>query len=199
MSKTGKNLAVFNCKNGVYAIDDTVYDLNYLTNFSKDSNSSLKELYGDGELQYSAPNDKGFTGTLGLMARDIEYEVALGMAQNIDGGVSEVEMLSTVSHPIGLEVYAIIDGVTKAKKIWFFGVQTSRPTESLAQNTEEINESTVDYPITIKGVKLKAADGVTDYVDENGLTKYVWSYSKMPTDDGYDTFLASVPVPKMPA
>ena len=194
--KEGKTLATFNVKNGVYGVSGKVAKLTYMANFSKEANSDVKTIYGDGEIQYSAINDKGFTGTIGVTARDIDYEKEIGLSMDIDGGVAEVQIVKTTEHAIGFETEAIIDGVSKVKKVWAFGVETNRPSESLNQNTEGINESTVDYPITIKGVNLKDSGGSQDYVDENGHTLKVFTYSKMPTDNGYATFLDTVPEPK---
>ena len=81
------------------------------------------------------------------------------------------------------------------KKIWFLGVNVSPAGQSLSQNTDGINETTASYPITIKGTNLKAVGGTDDFVDVNGNTIKVFKVSSVPTDDGYATFLDSVPVP----
>ena len=199
MNKTGKTLIGFNVKNGQFAIEDSIYPLSWLVKFSKDKNISTKPIYGDGELQTTLVNDKGYTGLLGLTAQDDEYNKALGMYKNIDGGVAEVKQLDIIDHSLYFETQKMINGKNYTKKVWVFGVETSAPSESIDQNTDDINQSTVEYSITIKGINLKAADGVSDYKDaETGSEVKVFTYSKMPSDSDYDTFEDSVPVPKMP-
>lgn len=206
IDKTGKTLVGFNVKNGQFAVKtssgyDTPVSLTWLTRFAKDKNLSTKEIYGDGQLQITLVNDKGFTGSIGMTAQDLEYNKAMGFAQDIDGGLAEIKQLSVVDHAIYFETDFIgKDGITKTKKVWVFGVTVQAPSESLDQNTTDINESTVEYAITIQGINLKNATGDADYVDaETGQTVKCFTYSKVPTDDGYDTFGDSVPAPKVSA
>ena len=206
MDKTGKTLIGFNVKNGQFAMPsaeggfDTPQALTWLTRFSKEKNMSTKPLYGDGELQITFVNDRGFTGTVGMTAQDMEYNKALGIAKEIEGGVAEIKQLSIIEHALYFETdFCGKDGVTKTKKVWVFGVETQAPSESYDQNTEDINESNVEYSITIKGVTLKDSTGTADYVDsKTGQVLKCFTYSKVPTDEGYATFGDSVPVPKMP-
>ena len=88
------------------------------------------------------------------------------------------------------------DGIRKTKKTWVFGMQVSPPNDSFTQDQDDITQSTADYSYTAYGVNLQAATGETAYIDENGQTVKVFTYSKKPEDDGYETFLDSVPVPK---
>lgn len=206
MDKTGKTLIGFNVKNGQFALKQTTgyatpQPLTWLTRFSKEKNLSTKTIYGDGELQITLVNDKGFTGTIGMTTQDSDYNKALGFMQDIDGGVAEVKQLSIVNHALYFETdFCGADGVTKTKKVWVFGVETQAPSESYDQNTEDINESNVEYQITIKGTPLKDSTGEADYKDPTtGQFVKCWTYSKVPTDTGYDTFENSVPVPKMKA
>lgn len=204
IDKTGKTLINFNVKNGQYAINngsgyDAPQSLTWLTKFAKEKNLSTQPLYGDGELQTTLVNDKGFTGTIGMTAQDIDYNKALGFAKAIDGGDAEVEQLSVIDHAIYFETeYAGNDGIPKTKKVWVFGVETQAPSETYDQNTEDINESTVEYAITVKGINLKDTDGTTDYVDpETGQNVKVFTYSKVPGDADYATFGDAVPTPKL--
>lgn len=202
ISKTGKTLVGFNVKNGQFkTAAGSLTSLTWLTRFSKEKDLTTKKIFGDGELVVTLVNDKGFTGTIGMTAQDEEYNKALGFAKELDVGVGEVKQLSVVEHNIYFETdYIGSDGITKTKKTWVFGVETQAPSESYDQNTDDINESTVEYPITIKGTNLKASDGVTDYVDSTtGQKVKVFTYSLKPEDTGYSTFGDSVPVPKMPA
>ncbi|MGN1200857.1 MAG: hypothetical protein ACI4R8_01145 [Candidatus Caccovivens sp.] len=204
MDKTGKQLIGFNVKNGQYARKtadgyETPKPFTWLTRFSKEKNLSTKPIYGDGELQVTLVNDKGFTGTIGMTAQDIEYNKDMGFAKDIEGGLAEVKQLSIVEHAIYFETdFCGKDGVTKTKKVWVYGVQVNAPSESFDQNTEDINESNVEYALTIRGLNLKDADGSADYVDaETGQYLKCFTYSKTPTDDGYATFGNTVPLPKI--
>ena len=205
-NKDKKTLIGFNVKNGQFALPkesgfDTPQPLAWLTRFSKEKNLSTKPIYGDGELQVTLVNDRGFTGTIGMTAQDAEYNKALGFSKDIDGGTAEIKQLSIVEHAIYFETdFLGKDGLTKTKKVWVLGVETQAPGESYEQNTEDINESNVEYSITIKGVLLKDSTGEADYVDpKTGQNVKCFTYSKVPTDDGYAEFGNAVPTPKMKA
>ncbi len=202
-SKQGKKLIEYNCKNGVYSLggaESTVKPLGYLSAVTLEKNTSTKDIYGDGELVLSILSDKGSTGTLEMTARDEDFEKDLEFLQEIEQGLAEVQVLQNKTVSVGFECYVTgADGVTKTKKVWLFGVQVSPASDSLAQNTEDINESTASYGLTVKGVNLKASSGTGDYVDSNGNTKKVFKVSCLPTDSNYATFFDTVPVPKAKA
>ena len=85
ISKTGKTLIGYNVKNGQYALlTITLLGQQQVwlgwQNFRKEKNLATKELYGDGDLQLLLVNDKGFTGTIGMTARDEDYEEARFLA-----------------------------------------------------------------------------------------------------------------------
>lgn len=195
-SKAGKKLIEYNCKNGVYSVDNsTVKPLGYLVSNTLDKNISTKDIYGDGELQLSVLSDKGMTGSLETTARDDEFEADLGFVKTISQGLADVQVIQNKTIAVGYESYiTTADGITKTKKVWLLGVNVAPASESLSQNTDTTNEATASYGITVKGVNLKTGGGA-DYVDENGNTLKVFKISSLPTDDGYETFLDSVPTP----
>lgn len=198
IDKTGKVLAQFNVKNGQYQVNSgTLASLAWLTKISLDKNLSTLPLFGDGELQLNLLNDKGFSGSLGLTARDIEFETANGMQMEVENGQAEIQQQSVPQNAIYFETEFIgADGVKKTKKVWLFGVEVSAPSESLDQNTDDLSIATVEYGITVKGVYLKAADGIANYTDATtGNTVKVFKLSKIPTDADYATFGDTVPVP----
>lgn len=199
--KTGKDLAQFNVKNAVYALEgtpSTVKPLTWMNTFSKDRNITKKALYGDGEMIVSLASDRNVSGTVGATARDDDFEKDIGLIiEPSGGGTAEVAVKSMPRISFGFETdFVGKDGIRKTKKTWVFGMQVSPPNESFTQDQDDITQSTADYSYTAYGVDLQAASGGTVYVDENGQTVKVFSYSKKPGDDGYDTFLDSVPVPK---
>ena len=203
-SKAGKNIIEFNCKNGVYAVDGAVKPLGYLTAISTEKNVNTKDIYGDGEIVIAQMNDKGFTGSLELTARDTDFEKDLGFVMDTASGLADVQVLGSKDVAIGAECYVVVKGqdgkvVQKTKKVWFFNANVSPASTSLSQNTDSTNESTVSYGLTIKGVNLMSADGVSEYVDENGNTRKVFKLSCLSDDPNYATFLDSVPTPKAKA
>ena len=196
-NKEGKKLIEFNCKNGVYSVDEsTVNPLGYLVSVTLDKNMSTKDIYGDGQLQLSVLSDKGMTGSLEMTARDDEFEEDLGFVKQILNGLADVQALQNKKIDIGFETYILTkDGVTKTKKVWLLGVQVTPASDALSQNTDTTNEATASYGITVTGRNLKTTGGTDDYVDENGNTLKVFKISALPTDEGYATFLDSVPTP----
>lgn len=197
-SKAGKKLIEYNCKNGVYSVDGTeVKPLGYLVSNTLDKSISTKDIYGDGELQLSVLSDRGMTGTLEMTARDDEFETDLGFVKMIAQGLADVQVLQNKTISVGYENYILTaDGITKTKKVWLLGVNVSPASDSLSQNTDTTNEATASYGLTVKGVNLKDNVGSSDFVDENGNTLKIFKVSSVPGQNGYDTFLDSVPTPK---
>lgn len=203
-NKDGKTLVQFNVKDAVYSVEGetaSVKPLTYMNTFTKDRNISVKNIYGDGELQDSLYSDKSITGAIGTTARDMDFEKDIGLVENIDNGnVAELAVTSAVRVNFGFQTeYKEKGQPAKVKKVWLLNVQITAPNESLTQNQDEITESTYDYNYTGYGVNLKSSDGLSDYVDESGHTKKVFTVSSKPGDANYETFLDSVPKPKVAA
>ena len=204
-SKAGKNIIEFNCKNGVYAIDGaTVKPLGYLTAIGTEKNVDTKDIYGDGEIVLSQMNDKGFTGSLEMTAKDDDFEKDLGFAMEIEQGLAECQVLESKNIAVGAECYILVKDtsgkvVQKTKKVWWLDVNVAPAGTSLAQNTDTTNEATVSYGLTIKGINLMDTEGVAEYVDENGNTRKIFKISCLPDNPNYATFLDTVPVPKAKA
>lgn len=205
-SKAGKNIIEFNCKNGVYSVDgSTVKPLGYLTAISTEKNVNTKDIYGDGEIILSQMNDKGSTGSLEMTARDDDFEKDLGFEMEIEQGLAEVQVMGNLDVAVGAECYIVVKdktsgkAVQKTKKVWWLNVNVSPAGTSLSQNTDTTNEVTVSYPLTIKGVNLMGADGITEYVDANGNTRKIFKISCLPDNSNYATFLDTVPVPQAKA
>lgn len=202
--KTGKDLAQFNVKNAVYALEgstQTVKPLTWMNTFSKDRSVKSKKIFGDGEMVVALYSDRSCSGTLGATARDDTFEEDIGLIVKPDGGgTAEIAHRSGKIVNIGFETdFVGADGVRKTKKTWVFHAQISPPNDSYTQDQDDITTSTADYSYESYGVKLKASSGDTDYVDENGQTTTVYTWSKKPGDEGYETFLESVPIPKKSA
>jgi hypothetical protein len=202
-----KKLVSFNIKNAAYAIknSDGTYDppvkFGYSDSFAMEANYSEKQIFGDGMVVLTIPNDKGKTGTLTLLNVDEAYEIAMGRRMAIAGGTAEIKQYGAVEHAVYLE-FEYVDETTEAtktSKVWVYGVTSSRPSETLNQNTDDINNNNVDIPVTIKGVPLYDAEGTGEYTDGNGNVVYVWCVQSSPSDAGYATFGAACVVPKVTA
>lgn len=203
--KTGKDLAQFNIKNAVYALvgaEETIKPLTWMNTFSKDRNITTKAFYGDGELIISVPSDKKMSGAIGTTARDSDFEKDIGsMYEPQGGGIAEIAMRAIKPIHFGFETDFIgKDGIKKTKKVWVINMQVQSANESLTQDKEDITESTFDYNYEAYGINLKDNAGTKDFVDEEtGQTIRVYTVSKKPGDEGYETFLESIPEPKAPA
>ena len=197
MSKAGKDFITYNCKNGVYSVDGSeVKPLNYLVSVNLDKSITQTDKYGDGEVVVSMTTDKGYSGTLEMTAHDIDLEKDLGFVEELAQGTGDVQVLENKNINIGFEVYVMDNaGSTKTKKIWLLNVNVAPASESYSQNTDGTNEATASYGLTVKGVNKKTVAGDEDYRDANGNTKKVFKMNALPTDNGYDTFFATVPVP----
>lgn len=69
--KTGKDLAQFNIKNAVYAVDgesSSVKPLTWMNTFTKDRNITTRAFYGDGEMIVSLASDRNISGTVGALS-----------------------------------------------------------------------------------------------------------------------------------
>ena len=206
MNKAGKTLISFNVKNGQYALSTGApMPLTYLATFAKEKNIDSTPIYGDGEQQVVVYNDKGMTATMTLTGRDNDYGIALGFAMVLaGGGIGEIQQIASVPHSIYFETYDLIKDSTGEEfkqttaKVWVLGVTASSPSETLAQNTEGINENSVDYALIVKGVKLLDSIGTSNYTDENGNEVNIFTFKKLPGDTDYDIFGDAVPVPKAP-
>ena len=199
--KNGKDLVQYNVQNAVYSLagdsSGAVKSLTFMNTFSKDRNVTVKDFYGDGELQDSAFSDLTISGAIGTTARDEEFEKDLGFLQTLASGLTgELSVTSTTRVHLGFETFIKKKGQpVQVKRVWVFNLQISPPSESLTQNKEDITESTVDYNYKGYGVNLKKADGTEDYVDDNGMKKKVFTVSSRPSDKGYADFFKTVPVP----
>lgn len=203
MSGTSKTLVRFNIKNAAYATkSETSYrspiPFGYSDSIALEADYAEKVIYGDGRKIVTIPNDKGKTGTLGLLTIDEAYEIAMGRRMRTANGTAEIKQFASVEHAIYFEFDYLDDaGVQKTGKTIIYGVTSGRPSETLNQTTDDINNNTISYPLTIKGTPMKAATGTDSYKDANGNTVYVWQETSVPGDAGYDNFGKTITDPKI--
>lgn len=164
-----------------------------------ESNSSIKDIFGDGRRICSIVNDKGKTGTMTTNNISDDYEIAMCRKIITAVGLADIKQRKNVVHAIYFETCGLKeDGSMPLAKTWLFGVTSSRPSESYDQNTEDINESTFDTPLIISGTNLLNADK-TNYVDDKGNEVLVWQLTVTPDDENFATFGDAVVLPEMPA
>lgn len=198
MSKDTKKLIEYDARNGVYNIDGEteVKSLGFLTGVQKERSITTKDIYGDGEVQKTAVTESNSSATIGLTAKDEDFDKDLGYLQDVTGGVAEVSVTSFKLVNIGFETTIETTTGVKAKKVWLLGCQVSPSSDSWQQNTDSTNEVNASYSVSIKGVKLQDETGEAEYKDSSGMTKTVQMMSSTPGDgDTYETFLSKVPTP----
>lgn len=199
-----KNRIRFNVRNAKYAFPTqsgygAFESLGTSTKIALDTDTAEKKVYGDGECIIHYVNEKGKTGTLTLNNVCDAYEIANGRKVLTTEGLADIKPTKNTPHVIYFETCAMDgDNAISVAKTMLFGVTTTRPSESYDQTTDDINESSFDLPLAIAGVPILAADGKV-YKDAKGNEVRVWSVTKTPDMDGYDTFGDAVVIPKMPA
>lgn len=200
-----KTLLKFNIKNAKYALKkDSGYEapvaFGYSDSISLESDYSEKVIYGDGRKVLTIPNDKGKTGSLALLALDEAYEIAMKRKMKTAKGVAEIKQLASIEHAIYFEFdYLEEDGSMKTGKTILYGVTSGRASEAYNQTTEDINNNTISYPLTIKGVPMKASEGTDVYRDAAGNVIYAWQETCIPGDAGYEEFGKTITEPTAPS
>lgn len=163
-----------------------------------EADSSVKKIYGDGRVIVPLVNDKGKTGTMTTNNVSDEYEIANGRKLRTANGLAEIKQQKNVVHAIYFETCGLDgDGGMPIAKTWLYGVTSSRPSESFDQNTDDINESSFETPLEMRGTPVLNADG-SEYKDAKGNTVIAWQMTVTPDDEGYETFGDAVVLPKMP-
>lgn len=201
---TAKNLVKFNVQNAAYAIPSgeaygTPKSFGTSRNIALEPDSSKKNIYGDGRVICVIRNDKGKTGTLGVNLVPDDYDIDMKRKLRTANGLATIKQAVDVKHCIYFETKAIADDDTQPiAKTWLYGVTSDPAAESYDQTEDDINESTFDIPLEIRGTPLLNADG-SKYIDEKGNEVYVWQMTVTPDDPNFDTFGDAVVLPEMPA
>jgi hypothetical protein len=198
-------LVKFNVKNIKYALPaangtyGTPATMGYARSISLEANTSIKNIFGDGLKIASIVNDKGKTGSFTTNVISVAYEIAMGRKLQTANGLADIKQAKSVEHALYFETEALDEatGAIRTAKTWLLGVVSSRPSESFDQTEDDINESTFETPIEVKGAKVTYEDD-TDYRDENGNEVFAWQVTATPDDADYATFGDAVVLPKMP-
>lgn len=204
--KEGKTLVQHNVSDAVYAVraedgtPGTVKPMTYMNTFSKERAPQTTAIYGDGVMQDEIVVENTISGNAGTTARDIDFEKDMGFSKELASGIAEMAMTSLVRCDYGFKTSVKEAGKPeKVKKVWVLNAAFRPANESLTQDQDSITQSTFEYPYTAYGDYLKDSAGTSDYVDENGAKHKVFTLSCMPGEEGYNTFLENVPIPKIKA
>ena len=197
-----KNLIRFNIQNMKYAFPtadggfSAFESLGTAKKLALEVDASDKQIYGDGECIIYYNNEKGKTGTATLNMICDAYEIACGRKMKLAVGLADIKPTKNVSHVIYYEICEMNgDNEITVAKGMLFGVKSTRPSESYDQTTDDINESSFDLPLIIKGTPLLDADG-SEYKDAKGNKITVWNVLVTPDMAGYETFGDKVELPK---
>lgn len=198
-----QNLIRFNIRNAKYTFPTPdggwgdFVSMGTSTKMALETDSSEKEVYGDGECIIHYVNEKSKTGTLTQNNICNAYEIACGRKILLENGLADIKPTKNTPHVVYFEVCEMDgDNEISVAKCMLYGVTSTRPSESYDQNNGEINESTFDLPLVVSGVLMLAADGKV-YTDAKGNNVRVWQLVKTPEMDGYATFGDEVVIPKM--
>lgn len=208
MSNTpSTNLVRFNIQNAMFAIKNasgyaTPVSFGTSIKMALEPEASSKPIYGDGQTICHLVNEKGKVGVLTLNNICDAYEMAMGRKIQTDSGLADCRQTQVVEHAIYFEVCNITKQGestvrTTVAKTWLLGCySTARPAESYDQTTTDVNESSFEVPFTNTGINLLATEGTSNYVDANGDKVIIYQVTKLPGEEGYETFEQSVPTPK---
>lgn len=194
----------YNVSNGGFAehgaASPTIKVLQYLKGITESVSESETDQYANGELVGSIKGVTKITGEIRTTARDPELEAMAALEISTDAGVARTIGRKGKRMDVHYAYNEVDDnGVETAVKVWMLNVEIGKPTRTHETKTNSATLGEYAYPYTCYGVKLKAATGNDDYVDEKGLPVIIHDVEARPDDTGYATFFASVPAPKYKA
>ena len=199
------NAGYHGCANAKYKAskaDAAVTNLDYVVNISLDPQINKTPRYANNRMVLNVMSDNGYTGNLGVTAKDPELEKAIGRAIAISTGGTGIVGGAGATRLDGL-YYEFKEEREKqptiVKKVWLLNVELSPASENAATDADSVSFGEYVYPITVYGETVKASTGDADYVDENGNRLTCFMIICAPGETGYDTFDKSVPVPKAAA
>lgn len=198
--------ATHNIKNAKYAVrtdaatpGTEIKDIPYAISISLSALWDKYTRYANGTKVIEIPSDQGRDGTFVTTAEDLNFEADLGYIDTglNGGGSAEIRANGLKKIDFYYETDATTASGTKfVIKTWLLCCTVGKATKESTTDTENINPYDYSYPITVEGMKKLASDGKAVYRDENGNEVYVVMISKVPSDEGYDTFESAVPTPQ---
>ena len=183
---------------GTYAAEPIL--LKYAKSLNPSALLEAVEQHADNRLLFRIPKDDGYEGEIGTTGQDPDFETLIGAAMDGTNGVIRTGL---VSYARGALYYEFIErnaeGQASVAKVWMYNVEIGKGNESYTTDTNSAEFGDYTYPFRAYGDPVKAATGDADYLDANGMGRVAMMYISRPGDTGYDTFGATVPVPKAPA
>lgn len=188
-----------NAKYKLSGSEGTVTAMPYLKSVSLNRQINSTSQYANNREIIKISTDNGYTGNLGTTARDTELEKALGMIMPLSGGTGVVSRTGGKRlEGFYYEYKETDDDGDKVIKVWLLNVELTEPSLNNSTDTDSVEFGEYVYPITVYGTRIKDSAGTADYVDERGNKLDCFMVISAPEDEGYDTFDATVPVPKAP-
>lgn len=170
----------------------------YATGLTLNSQVEPTEQHGDNRLLFRIPSDTGLDGELSTTAADPELEKAAGLAIEGAGGLIGVDMTQYLKGALYFEHIMYPESAAPKKvKVWLLNAELGRGSESHTTNKKSVELGTYAYPIHVYGDPLMTADGLKEYLDENGMGHKSYRIAAYPGDTDYATFGDAVPVPKV--
>ena len=194
----------FDVMDGGYAphgeTDAQVKLLQFLKGISENFSENTADQYANGEMVGSVKGATKITGEIQTTGRDPELEALIGLEIGTDAGVARTIGRATKRLDLHFSyIEADDEGKQSKVKVWMFNVELGKPTRNHETKTDSVTLGTYAYPYTAYGVKLKAATGEGNHVDENGMEVLIHDLECRATDANYANFFKSVPAPKYKA
>lgn len=185
-------------RKGVYATE--FIKLEYAQSLGLNAKLEGTELYADNRLVCRVPSDTGYEGELGMTTSAPELEKAAGFALEGEAGLITTNVANYLRGALYYEhLETDEDGVNRLVKTWVLNTEIGKGSKTHSTDQASVQFGSYSYPFRSYGDPLMAADGTSEYLDENGVGRLAFFYSAWPDDPGYADFDKTVPVPKVAA
>ena len=183
-------------KNGAYATD--LIPLAYAQSLGLNAKLEAAELFADDRLICRVPSDTGYEGEIGMTTSAPELEKAAGFALEGAAGLITTDVAGYLRGALYYEHREVDeDGVNRTVKTWVLNTEIGKGSKTHSTDQNSAQFGSYAYPFRSYGEPLLAADGTSEYLDENGVGRLAFFYSAWPDDTGYASFGQTVPVPKV--
>ena len=183
-------------RKGTYATE--LIPLPYAQSLGLTAKAEAAELYADNRLVCRVPSDTGYEGELGGTSPSPELEKAAGFAIEGASGLITTNIANYLRGALYYEHQETDeDGVNHTVKTWVLNVEVGKGSKNHATDQAGVQFGSYAYPFRSYGDTLMAADGTSEWLDENGVGRKAFFYSAWPEDTDYADFGKTVPVPKV--
>jgi len=179
---------------------ENIIELLYAQSINPSAVLEDAEQFADDRMVCRIPSDQGYDLTVGTTSQDPALEEAAGFLIAGAAGAVTTDVTSYLRGALYYEFTAHgEDGRAVRVKTWMFNTELGKGSETHATDKKSLEFGAYEYPGHCYGDPLMAADGTTRYVDDNGMERTAYMVRAVPGDEGYDTFGAAVPLPKVAA